>query len=105
MVTPISISTFSAAYTQNFNTLSNTAGSTTNKLTIPGWSMLEGDGGARDDDQYAVDTGSSTTGRPGTILGVWRRSLTARPAAAANAPSPSYVRYMGEECAAVSEAI
>ena len=42
--------------------LSNTAGSTTNNLTIPGWFMTEGGGGARDNEQYAVDTGGSTTG-------------------------------------------
>ncbi len=49
-------------YTQDFNTLSNVAGSTTNNLTIPGWFMTETGGGARDNEQYAVDTGSSTTG-------------------------------------------
>src|SRR5262249_49166886 len=43
-------------------TLSNTAGSTTNNLTIPGWFMTESGGGARDNEQYAVDTGGSTTG-------------------------------------------
>ena len=50
------------AYTQNFNALSNTAGSTTNVLTIDGWAMTETGGGARDNEQYAVDTGGSTTG-------------------------------------------
>src|SRR5262249_48019183 len=58
----ISLTTLDVAYTQNFNTLSNTAGSTTTNLAIPGWSMTEGGGGARDNEQYAVDTGSSTTG-------------------------------------------
>ena len=47
---------------QNFDALSNTAGSTTNNLTLPGWSMLETGSGARDNDQYAVDTGASNTG-------------------------------------------
>ncbi|MGZ4779152.1 MAG: Calx-beta domain-containing protein, partial [Thermoanaerobaculia bacterium] len=47
---------------QNFDTLSNTAGSTTNNLTIPGWFMTETGGGARDNEQYGVDTGASTTG-------------------------------------------
>ena len=58
----ISLTTDGVAYTQNFDTLSNTAGSTTNNLTIPGWSMTESGGGARDNEQYAVDTGGSTTG-------------------------------------------
>lgn len=51
-----------AVYTQNFDVLSNTAGSTTNNLTIPGWYLTESGGGARDNEQYAVDTGGSTTG-------------------------------------------
>src|ERR1041384_4772735 len=58
----VSLTTMGSAYTQNFDTLSNVAGSTTNNLTIPGWFMTEGGGGARDNEQYAVDTGSSTTG-------------------------------------------
>jgi uncharacterized repeat protein (TIGR01451 family) len=58
----ISLTTAGLAYTQNFDTLSNTAGSTTNNLTITGWSLTEGGGGARDNEQYAVDTGGSTTG-------------------------------------------
>src|SRR5688572_24770916 len=54
-------------YTQNFNGLSNTAGSTTNDLNndpqpLPGWFLNEIGGGARDNDQYAVDTGGSNTG-------------------------------------------
>ncbi len=58
----ISLTTLGAASTQNFDTLSNVAGSTTNNLTIPGWFMTESGGGARDNEQYAVDTGASTTG-------------------------------------------
>ena len=58
----VSLTTLGSAYTQNFDTLSNTAGSTTNNLTIPGWFMTESGGGARDNEQYAVDTGASTTG-------------------------------------------
>ncbi len=58
----VSLTTLGSAYTQNFDTLSNTAGSTTNNLTIPGWFLTEGGGGARDNEQYAVDTGGSTTG-------------------------------------------
>jgi uncharacterized protein len=56
------VSLTGGAYTQNFDTLSNTAGSTTNNLTVAGWFMTETGGGARDNEQYAVDTGSSTTG-------------------------------------------
>lgn len=58
----VSLTTSGSAYTQDFNTLSNTAGSTTNNLTITGWFQTETGGGARDNEQYAVDTGSSNTG-------------------------------------------
>lgn len=58
----VSLTTLGSAYTQNFDTLSNTAGSTTNNLTIPGWFLTEGGLGARDNEQYAVDTGASNTG-------------------------------------------
>jgi DNA/RNA endonuclease G (NUC1) len=58
----VSLTTLGSPYTQNFDTLSNTAGSTTNNLTIPGWFLTESGGGARDNEQYAVDTGGSTTG-------------------------------------------
>src|SRR4051795_6978430 len=58
----VSLTTLGSQYTQNFDTLSNTAGSTTNNLTIPGWFMTETGGGARDNEQDAVDTGASTTG-------------------------------------------
>lgn len=49
-------------YSQDFNTLSNTAGSTTNTSLPTGWLLTETGGGARDNEQYAVDTGASTTG-------------------------------------------
>ncbi len=58
----VSLTTLASASTQNFDTLSNTAGSTTNNLTITGWFMTETGGGARDNEQYAVDTGGSNTG-------------------------------------------
>src|SRR4051812_22377968 len=58
----VSLTTLGSASTQNFDTLSNTAGSTTNNLTITGWFLTESGGGARDNEQYAVDTGGSTTG-------------------------------------------
>jgi uncharacterized protein len=59
---PVSLTAIDTAYTQNFDTLSNTAGSTANNLIITGWYMTETGGGARDNEQYAVDTGASTTG-------------------------------------------
>ena len=37
----VSLTTLGSAYTQNFDTLSNTAGSTTNTLTITGWFLTE----------------------------------------------------------------
>ena len=58
----VSLGTLGSPYSQNFDTLSNTAGSTTNNLTITGWFMTETGGGARDNEQYAVDTGGSGTG-------------------------------------------
>ncbi|HEV7504612.1 MAG TPA: ExeM/NucH family extracellular endonuclease, partial [Thermoanaerobaculia bacterium] len=58
----VSLTTLGSAYTQNFDTLSNTAGSTTNVLAITGWFLTESGGGARDNEQYAVDNGGSTTG-------------------------------------------
>ena len=56
------ISLAGGTYTQNFDTLSNTAATTTNSLTIPDWYMTESGGGARDNELYAVDTGGSGTG-------------------------------------------
>lgn len=63
--TPASAQTVSLAggtYSQNFDTLSNTAGSTTNTVLPTGWLLNETGGGARDNEQYAVDTGASNTG-------------------------------------------
>lgn len=54
--------TSGSSYSQNFDALSNTAGSTTNSLSVTGWYMTETGGGARDNEQYAVDNGASTTG-------------------------------------------
>lgn len=56
------ISLTGTTYTQNFNTLSSTAGSTTNNLAITGWSLFETGGGVRDNEQYAVDNGGFLTG-------------------------------------------
>lgn len=58
----IALTTLGTAYTQNFNTLSNTAGANSNNLVITGWYLTETGGGARDNEQYGVDTGGSTTG-------------------------------------------
>ncbi len=60
--TCVSLTTPGSTYSQDFNKLSNIAGSTTNNLTIPGWYLTESGGGARDNEQYAVGTGSDNTG-------------------------------------------
>lgn len=49
-------------YSQDFDTLSNTAGSINNSALPIGWLLNETGGGARDNEQYAVDTGASNTG-------------------------------------------
>lgn len=56
------ISLTGGTYSQDFDTLSNTAGSTTNTALPAGWQINETGGGARDNEQYAVDTGASNTG-------------------------------------------
>ena len=58
----VSLTTIGSPATENFVTLSNTAGSTTNTTLPTGWYLTETGGGARDNEQYAVDTGASTTG-------------------------------------------
>ena len=58
----IGLNTIGAPYTQNFDTLSNVAGSTTNTALPTGWLINETGGGARDNEQYGVDTGGSNTG-------------------------------------------
>ncbi len=58
----VSLTTSGVASNQSFNTLSSTAGSTTNNLTITGWFLTETGGGTRDNEQYGVDTGGSNTG-------------------------------------------
>ena len=50
------------AYTQDFNTLANTAGTTTNTALPTGWQILETGTAARVNQQYAVDTGSGNAG-------------------------------------------
>jgi hypothetical protein len=46
--------------TENFNTLATSG--TMNTLILPGWSLAESGGGARDNEQYAADNGASNTG-------------------------------------------
>lgn len=61
-ITPRRITALNLAITENFDTLANTAGSTTNAAFPVGWTINETGGGARDNEQYAVDTGSGNTG-------------------------------------------
>ena len=56
------VSLTGGTYTQDFDTLSNVAGSTTNTALPTGWLLTEAGGGARDNEQYAVDTGGLNTG-------------------------------------------
>jgi len=108
----VSLTTTGTAYTQNFDTLSNTAGSTTNNLTITGWFMTEAGLGARDNEQYAVNTGGSTTGdtysygaaaatdralgvlRSGTLIPIFGACFTNNTGATI---SSADVAYTGEE--------
>ncbi|MFZ1392745.1 MAG: ExeM/NucH family extracellular endonuclease, partial [Dokdonella sp.] len=108
----ISLTTLGAASTQNFDSLSNTAGSTTNNLTIPGWFLTESGGGARDNEQYAVDTGGSNTGdsysygaaastdralgglRSGTLIPIFGACLTNNTGATISSLD---IAYTGEE--------
>ncbi len=57
-----SLNQLGVAYTQNFNSLSSTSGTTTNTLAITGWFLTETGGSLRDNELYGVDTGASTTG-------------------------------------------
>lgn len=56
----ISITALGTPITENFNTLA-TAGTTNTTLPI-GFSLTESGGGARDNEQYAADSGASNTG-------------------------------------------
>ena len=58
----IQLTTAGTAYTQDFNSLSSTASSSTNVLAIPGWTISESGNGPRDNELYGVDPGSSGTG-------------------------------------------
>lgn len=57
---PVSLG--ASGYLQNFDTLAATAGSTTNDTLPTGWVISETGGGARDNDLYGADTGSSNAG-------------------------------------------
>ncbi len=57
----VSLTSLGVPYTENFDTLSNTAGLTTANLTN-GWLQAETGGGARDNELYAVGAGAANTG-------------------------------------------
>jgi len=59
---PFTITTIGSAATENFNGLVNTAGTLDNTFLPAGWALTESGGGARDNEQYAVDNGGSNTG-------------------------------------------
>ncbi|MCM2335707.1 MAG: hypothetical protein NDI66_02865, partial [Pseudomonas sp.] len=48
------------AVTESFDTLATSG--TANTLALPGWALLEGGGGSRDNELYAADTGSGNAG-------------------------------------------
>jgi uncharacterized repeat protein (TIGR01451 family) len=58
--TCVSLAALATPVTENFDTLAQSG--TTNVLAITGWSLTETGGGARDNEQYAADTGASNTG-------------------------------------------
>ncbi len=58
----ISLTASGVAYVENFDTLVNTAGTTNATLLPNGFEISEAGGGARDNEQYAVDTGGANTG-------------------------------------------
>lgn len=108
----ISITSSYYFYGQPFDALSNVAGSTTNDLALPGWFLTESGGGARDNEQYAVDNGILTIGdsysygasgsteralgslRSGTLIPVFGACFTNNTGAAISRLS---IAYVGEE--------
>jgi hypothetical protein len=64
MAAPIAFTGFASAYTENFDTLSNAPGSTTNNLVLPGFEISEAGGGSRVNEHYAVDDGTSQCAAP-----------------------------------------
>jgi hypothetical protein len=108
-------------YTQNFNSLSNTANATTNAQSTStttvtgwpdGWEFNEAGGGPRDNELYGVDTGGSTTGdtysygstgstdralgqlRSGTLISTFGASFTNDTGAAITSLD---IAYVGEQ--------
>jgi uncharacterized protein len=58
----ISLTTLGVAYTQNFDTLTNTPDAALSNVLPNGWLLEESGTSARNDGRYAVGTGSSNTG-------------------------------------------
>lgn len=56
----LNLNAVDVAITQNFDALASSG--TANALALPGWQLIESGGGARDNELYAADTGSSNTG-------------------------------------------
>jgi hypothetical protein len=56
----MAISLTGTAYTQFFDSLANSG--TSNTSLPEGWEITESGAGARDNEQYAADTGTSNTG-------------------------------------------
>jgi hypothetical protein len=60
LAAPITINSFGAAYTQDFNSLGNIG--TTNAALPAGWTLLEAGSSARVNQQYAAGNGSDSAG-------------------------------------------
>lgn len=58
----IPLTALGTSYTQDFDALSSVAGTSVNAVAVSGWTMTESGGGPRDNELYAVDSGTSTTG-------------------------------------------
>lgn len=56
----INLNAVDVATPQDFDTLASTG--TANTLALPGWQLIESGGGARDNELYAADPGTSNTG-------------------------------------------
>jgi hypothetical protein len=60
LAAPLPLTAIGTAATEDFNTLASSG--TTNTALPPGWALTETGGGARDNEAYGADTGSSNTG-------------------------------------------
>ena len=58
----VSLTAIGSPYSQDFDTLGNVAGSSTNSVLPLGWELTETGGGARDNELYGADNGFSGTG-------------------------------------------